>query len=61
MALFDTTQISINLTAVDKWIMGGLDSIALAAVGTFGKLIYRVCTNCIPSTQHGVEGRELLA
>lgn len=54
MALLDT-QLTVNLTAFDKWILGGLGSAALAAAATFGKLAWRGLTNCLPTIQRNTE------
>ena len=54
MALFDT-QLTVNLTAFDKWILTGLGSAALSAAWVFGKLIWRMGTNCVPTIQREVQ------
>lgn len=56
MALIDqTTQITLSLTAFDRWALAGLGSIALAAIGTFFKVAWKSYTNCLPHIQENTE------
>lgn len=50
MALLDT-QLTVNLTAIDKWVLGGIGSMVSATVA----LVWRVCLNCAPTIQRNTE------
>jgi hypothetical protein len=51
---FDT-QITLSLTAFDKWALGGIVSIVLTGAGTLAKLAWKAFTNCLPHIQQNTE------
>lgn len=54
MALFDT-QVTLSLTAFDKWILGGLGTSVLSCALFFLKLSWKAFTNCLPHIQSNTE------
>ncbi|MGH9637878.1 MAG: hypothetical protein ACRD72_23830 [Candidatus Angelobacter sp.] len=49
------TQLTINLTAMDKAILAAAGSAILTGVAVFAKLSWVALTNCIPTIQREVQ------